>query len=123
MIGAEDDLEGGEDNKRGGSRKPWKKKKRRMSDLDEVGSLRDMMMAAESQRCMIAGAGDMTVGDPVRVSWAGLRNEGESKELQFRSRLHGLKILQGKNVLYESLFCFSLLYFWCVLFFWGGLGE
>jgi hypothetical protein len=39
MIGVEDDLEGGEDNKRGGSLKPRKGKKRRMGDRDVVGSL------------------------------------------------------------------------------------
>jgi len=103
MIGVEDDLEGGEDNKSGGSLKSWKEKKRRMSDRDEVGSLRDMMMTAESQRFMTAGVEGMKVGNPVRVSRAGLRNGGESKELQFRSRLYGLRILQGKNVLYDSL--------------------
>jgi hypothetical protein len=52
---------------------------------------------------MIAVVEDMKVGDPVRVSRAGLRNGGESEELQFRSHLYGLKILQGKNVLYDSL--------------------
>jgi hypothetical protein len=52
---------------------------------------------------MTAEAEDMKVGDPVRVSRAGLRNGGESEELQFRSRRYGLKILQGKNVLYDSL--------------------
>ena len=103
MIGVEDDLEGGEDNKRGGSKKPRKKKKRRMSDLDKVGSLRDMMMTVESRRCMTAAVEDMKVGDPGRVSRAGLRNGRELEELQFRSRLYGLKILQGKNVPYDSL--------------------
>jgi hypothetical protein len=101
MIGVEDDLEGGEDNKRGGSRKPRKNKKRK-SDRDEVGSLRNMMMAEGSRRCMTAEAEDMKVGDRERVSWAGLRNGEESEELQFRSRLYGLKILQGKNVPYDS---------------------
>jgi hypothetical protein len=52
---------------------------------------------------MTAMAEGMKVGDPVRVSRVGLRNGGESGELQFRSRLYGLKILQGKNVLYDSL--------------------
>jgi hypothetical protein len=103
MMGVEDDLEGGEDNKSGGSLKPQKGKKRRMSNRDEVGLLRSMKIAEESQRCMIAKAEDMKVGDPVRDSRAGLRNGGESQELQFRSRLYGLKILQGKNVLYDSL--------------------
>jgi len=103
MIGVEDDLEGGEDNKSGGSQKPRKEKKRRMSDHDEVRLLRHMMMLAESQRCMTAKVEDMKVGDPERVSRAGFRNGGESEELQFRSRLYGLKILQGKNVLYDSL--------------------
>jgi hypothetical protein len=85
MIGVEDDLEGGEDNKRGGSLKPRKEKK--VSDRDVVGSLRGMMIAGESQRCLTAAVEDMKVGDPVRVSHAGLRNGGESEELQFRSRL------------------------------------
>jgi len=98
----EDDLEGGEDNKRGGSQKPRKGKKK-MGDHDEVGSLRNMMMIAELLKCMIAAVEDMKVGDPERVSQAGLRNGGGSEELQFRSRLYGLKILQGKNVLYDSL--------------------
>jgi hypothetical protein len=39
-----------------------------------------MMMAGESQRCMTAAAEDMKVGDPARVSRAGLRNGGESEE-------------------------------------------
>jgi hypothetical protein len=90
MIGVEDDSEGGEDKQSGRSLKPRKGKKRRMSDRDEVGSLRDMKIAEESQRCMTAKAEDMKVGDPVRVSRAGLRNGGESEELQFRSRLYGL---------------------------------
>jgi hypothetical protein len=62
-----------------------------------------MMMTRELRRCMTAAVEDMKVGNPVRVSHAGLRNGGESEELQFRSRLYGLKILQGKNVLYDSL--------------------
>jgi len=103
MIEVEDDPEGGEDNESGGSLKPRKEKKRRMSDRDGVGSLRNMKIAGESRRCMTAAAEDMRVGDPLRVSRAGLRNGGESKELQFRSRLYGLRILQGKNVLYDSL--------------------
>jgi hypothetical protein len=102
MIGVEDDPEGGEDNKSGGSLKPQKEEKRRMSDRDGVGSLQNMMMTGELQRCMTATVEDMKVGDPVRVSRAGLRNGGELEELQFRSRLYGLKILQGKNVLYDS---------------------
>jgi hypothetical protein len=61
-----------------------------------------MMMTAESLRFMTAVVEGMKVGDPVRVSRAGLRN-GESRKLQFRSCLYGLKILQGKNVLYDSL--------------------
>ena len=52
---------------------------------------------------------DMKVADPVRVSRAELWNGGLSQELQFRSRLYGLMILQGKNVL-MTLFCFSLLF-------------
>jgi len=103
MIGVEDDLEGGEDNKSEGSLKPRKERKRRMSGHDKVGSLRNMKMAGESRRFMTAAAEDMKVGDPVRVSQAELRNGGESEELQFRSRLYGLKILQGKNVPYDSL--------------------
>jgi len=79
MIGVEDDLEGGEDNKRGGSRKPRKGKKK-MSDRDLVGSLRNIMMTAELLRFMTAVGEDMKVGDPERVSWAGLRNGGESEE-------------------------------------------
>ena len=102
MIGVEDDLEGGEDNKRGGSRKP-RKGKMKKSDRDGVGSLRNMMMTAESQRYMTVAVEDMKVGDPERVSQAGHRNGGELEELQFRSRLYGLKILQDKNVLYDSL--------------------
>jgi len=86
-----------------GSLKPRKEKKRRMGGHDRVGSLRNIRMTGESRRCMTAAVEDMKVGDPVRVSRAGLRNGGESEELQFRSRLYGLKILQGKNVLYDSL--------------------
>jgi hypothetical protein len=62
-----------------------------------------MKIAGESRMCMTAAAEGTKVGDPVRVSRAGLRNGGESEELQFRSRLYGLKILQGKNVPYNSL--------------------
>jgi len=79
MIGVEDDLEGGEDNKRGGSRKPWKERKKR-SDRDVVGSLRNIRMIAESLRFMIAVVEDMKVGDPKRVSQAGHRN-GESWDI------------------------------------------
>jgi hypothetical protein len=99
MIGVEDDLEGGENNKSGGSVKPRKGRKRRKSDRDEVVSLREMMMTGELPSCVTAAVDDMTVGYPVSVSCAGLRNGAESEELQFRSRLYGLKILQGKNVL------------------------
>jgi len=67
MIGVEDDLEGGEDNKRGGSRKP-QKGKMKMSDRDVVGSLRNMMMTAELRRFMTVVVEDMKVGDPERVS-------------------------------------------------------
>jgi hypothetical protein len=62
-----------------------------------------MKMTGESQKCMTAAVEDMKVGDPIRVSRTGLRNGGESEELQFRSHCYGLKILQGKNVLYNSL--------------------
>jgi len=103
MIGMENDMEGGEDNKRRGSLKSRKREKRRKGNRDEVGSLQNMMMAEESLRYMIAEVEDMKVGDPVSVSRAGLRNGGELEELQFRSRLDGLKILQGKNVLYDPL--------------------
>jgi hypothetical protein len=99
----EDDLEGGEDNKRWGSRKHQKDIKRRMGDCDEVRLLRSIMMTGESLRFMPASGEGMRVGDPVWVSLEGLRNGGESEELQFRSRLYGLKILEGKNVLYDSL--------------------
>jgi hypothetical protein len=103
MIGVEDDLEGGEDKQSGGSLKPWNEKKIRMGDCDGVGWLRNMMMTEESQRCMTAEVEDMKVGDPVRVSRAGFRNQGESEELQFRSRLYGFKILQVKNAPYDAL--------------------
>jgi hypothetical protein len=86
MIGVEGDLEGGEDNNRGGSLKPRKVKKRRKGDRAEVGSLQNMIMTWESRKCMTAAVEDMKVGDPVKVSWAGLRNGGESRRLQFRSR-------------------------------------
>jgi hypothetical protein len=119
MRGVEDNLEGGEDKQSGGSLKPWKEKKRRMGDRDGVGLLPNKKMAEQSWRCIIAEAEDMRVGDPIRVSRAGLRNGGESEELQFRSRLYGLRILQGKNGL-TSLFCFSLL---LVRFFGVFLGE
>jgi len=102
MIVVEDDLAGGEDNKSGESVTP-RSKKRRMSDRDEVESLRDMIITTESQRFMTFVVDDMKVGDPVRVSCAGLRKGGESEELLFRSCLYGVKILQGKNVLYHSL--------------------
>ena len=52
---------------------------------------------------MTAVVEEMKVGDPVRVSCAGFRNGGESEELQFRSCLYGLKILQGRNVFYDFL--------------------
>jgi hypothetical protein len=103
MIRVEDDLVGGEDNQSGGTLKPWKGKKRRKGDRDAVGLLQSMLMTAESRRFMTAVVEDMTVANPVRVSLAELRNGGELEELQFRSRLYGLKILQGKNVLYDSL--------------------
>ena len=67
MIGVKDDLEGGEDNKRVGSRKPRNGKKK-MGDRDVVGSLRNMMMTVESQRYTTAAVEDMKVGDPERVS-------------------------------------------------------
>ena len=76
MIGVEDYPEGGEDNKVGGGRKPRNKRKRRMSDRDVVGSLRNMMIAEESRRFMTAEAEDMKVGHPVRVSRAELRTGG-----------------------------------------------
>jgi len=40
-----------------------------------------MMMTAETQKCITATVNDMKVGDPVRVSHAGLRNGSESKEV------------------------------------------
>ena len=103
MIEIEDDPEGGEDNKRRGSLKSRKSKKRRKGDRDGVRLLQNIMMSGESLRFLTAAGEDMKVGDPIRVSRAGLRNGGESEELQFRSHLYGLKILQGKNVLYDSL--------------------
>jgi len=75
MIGAEDNLEGGEDDKRGGSQKS-QKGKMKMSDCDEVGSLQNMMMIAESKKRMTAAVEDMKVGDPVSFSRAGLTNGG-----------------------------------------------
>jgi len=69
MIGVEDNLEGGKDNKRGGSRKP-RKGELKMSDRDEVWSLRDIMMTVESLKGMTAVVEDMKVGDPERVSRA-----------------------------------------------------
>jgi len=48
-----------------------------------------------------AVAESIKVGDPVRVSRAGLRNGGELQELQFITHQYGLKILQGKYVLYD----------------------
>jgi hypothetical protein len=44
MIEVEGDLEGREDNNRGGSLKPRKVKKRRKGDHDEVRSLQNMMI-------------------------------------------------------------------------------
>jgi len=58
MIGVEDDLEGREDNKRGDSQKP-QKRKRRMSNCDEVGLSPSMMMIAESRTCMTVTVEDM----------------------------------------------------------------
>jgi len=69
----EDDLEGGEDNERGGSRKPGKGKMKR-SDRDIVRSLQGIMMTVELRKCMTAVVEDMKVGNPVRVSQAGHRN-------------------------------------------------
>jgi len=43
----EDDLEGGEDNKRSGSRKPQKDKERRKTGHDEVRLLRSIIIAGE----------------------------------------------------------------------------
>jgi len=79
MIGVEDNLEGGEDNKREGSRKPRKERKK-WSDRDIVGSFRNIRMIAESLRFMIATVEDMKVGVPERVSRAGHRN-GESWDI------------------------------------------
>jgi len=79
MIWVEDDLEGAENNKRGGSQKP-RKGKVKMSDPDVVGSLRDMLMAAELRGCVTAMVEDMEVGDPERVSMAGHTN-GESWDI------------------------------------------
>jgi hypothetical protein len=103
MIGVEDDSEGGEEKHSGRSRKPQKGKKEKMGGRDVVGPLRNMMMAGESRKSMTTAAEDIKVGDPARVSRAGLRNGGKSEGLQFRSRQYGLKILQDKNVLYDSL--------------------
>jgi hypothetical protein len=44
-----------------------------MGDRDGVGSLRNMMMTGESQKCMTAAVEDMKVGDSERDSHAGLR--------------------------------------------------
>jgi hypothetical protein len=77
MIEVEDDLDRGEDNKGGVSLKPRKGRKRRMGDRDLVGSLRNMMMAGELGRFMTAVVEGMKVGDPIRVTRAGLRNGGE----------------------------------------------
>jgi hypothetical protein len=74
-----------------------------MGNRDGVRLLQNLKMTGESPRCMTATAEDMKVGNPTRGSRAGLRNGVESEELQFRSRLYGLKILQGKNVSYNSL--------------------
>jgi hypothetical protein len=60
--------------------KPRRKIKRRTSDHDVVGSLRNIKMTRESLKCMTAAVEDMKVGDPVRDSRAGLRNEGELEE-------------------------------------------
>jgi hypothetical protein len=68
MIGVEDDLEGGEGNKRGESLKPRIGKKRRINDCDVVGSLRNMMMTGESRRFMTAAVEGMNVGGPESVS-------------------------------------------------------
>jgi len=54
MIGVEDNSEGGEDKQSGRSRKPQRKRKKKMGGRDVVGSLQNMMMTAESQRCMTA---------------------------------------------------------------------
>jgi len=66
---------------------------------------------------MTAAVEDMKVGDPVSVSRAGIRNGGESEELQFRSHLYGLKILEGKNVLYDFLSVLVGIIVW--VRFWG----
>jgi len=47
-----------------------------MSDHDKVGSLRNIMMTTELQKCLTSVVEDMKVGDPARVSRAGLRNGG-----------------------------------------------
>jgi len=72
MKGAEDHLEGGEDNCSGGIGKSRKNKKRR-SDRKGVGSLRIMMMIVVSPRFMTAAVEHMKVGDPAHVSRAGFR--------------------------------------------------
>jgi hypothetical protein len=77
MIGVEDNLEGGEDNKSGQSLNPQKREKRRMGSRDVVGLLQNMMMTGESRRYKTAAVDDMKVGNPVIVSRAGLRNGGE----------------------------------------------
>jgi len=78
MIGVADNLEGGENNKRGWSWKSWRDKKRRMSDCYEVWSLQNRMIAMESWRCMTVVVEDMKVGNPERDSCAGYRHGGKS---------------------------------------------
>jgi len=68
MLGVEDVLEGVEDNERGDILQPRKGKKKSNGDCHGVGSLRNIMMNAELQKCMIAMVEAMKVDNPGRVS-------------------------------------------------------
>jgi len=52
-----------------------------MGGCNEVGPLQNMMMIAASHRYMIIKVEDMKVGNPIRVSLAGLRT-GTSAKVQ-----------------------------------------
>jgi len=91
------------------------------SDRNEVGSLRSMMMTAESLKYMIVAVEDMKVGDPERASRTGHRNR-ESWNIGMAVSIAplGLMILQEQNVYLRLSFvlvCFFSVLFLAVL--WG----
>jgi len=71
MLGVEDDLEGGEDNKSEGSLKPRKEEKSRKGDSDGVWSLPNIVITTELQWYITAVVEHVKVGHPKRVCYGG----------------------------------------------------